>query len=143
MQGVICAIRGGPASGSTIRHAIELAKRKQLPLTFLYVVNLDFLSRTMTSRTASIEEDLHEMGEMVLLMALEIAAAQDVVAQQIVRQGDVVGQIMALCRELDANYVVVGEPLFARKTAIFNREKVASLGNTLKKYCQAELIVVP
>lgn len=142
MHGIICAIRGGPASKSTIRHAIELAKREQLLLTFLYVVNLDFLSRTMKSRTASVEEDLRQMGEMILLMACDTAVAQDIIAQQVVREGAVAEQIMALCRELDADYVVVGEPLHSRKTTLFTREKVQTLGSNLKKHCQAELIVV-
>ncbi|RMF49572.1 MAG: universal stress protein, partial [Anaerolineae bacterium] len=46
MSAIVCAIRGGPASQPTIRRAIALALETSLPLHFLYVVNLDFLSST-------------------------------------------------------------------------------------------------
>ena len=44
MPGILCAVRGGPASQPTIAKAIALAQETGLPLYFLYVVNLDFLS---------------------------------------------------------------------------------------------------
>ena len=44
MSGVICAVRGGPDSQSTVARAIALARESGLPLYFLYVVNLDFLA---------------------------------------------------------------------------------------------------
>ena len=52
MPGIVCAVRGGPASQPTIEKAIALALETGLPLCFLYVVNLDFLSQTPTSRSA-------------------------------------------------------------------------------------------
>ena len=45
MSGIVCAVRGGPASQPTLQRAITLAKETGLPLFFLYVVNLDFSIR--------------------------------------------------------------------------------------------------
>lgn len=142
MPGIICSIRGGPASQSTIRHAIELAKRERCTLTFLYVVNLDFLTRTMTSRVASIQEDMRQMGELLLSLAVETAVAEGVDAQKAVREGHVAEQIEALCREEEVDFVVVGAPLKRQETTIFTSEEVESLGNHLHASCQAELIIV-
>ena len=43
MSGILCAIRGGPASKATIARAIDLAHETGARLVFLYIVNLDFL----------------------------------------------------------------------------------------------------
>jgi len=69
MSGIVCAIRGGPASRPTIDRSIQLATETGLPLYFLYVVNLKFLAHTSSSRTHVISKELNEMGEFILLMA--------------------------------------------------------------------------
>lgn len=142
MRNIICALRGGPASQSTIAHAIALAQQKAHQLTFLYVVNLDFLSHTMKSRTASMVEDIRQMGEMILLMAVETAAASGVDAQMAVREGEVAEQIVMLCAELNADYVVVGAPLLAHQMDVFTMEQVQTLSSELSHTCQAELVIV-
>jgi hypothetical protein len=67
MTGIICAIRGGPASQPTIARSIALAQETSLPLHFLYVVNLDFLTRTSLSRVHVIAQEMQQMGEFILL----------------------------------------------------------------------------
>jgi nucleotide-binding universal stress UspA family protein len=110
MSGIVCAIRGGPASQPTIERAISLAKDTDLPLFFIYVVNLDFLTHTQSSRTHSIEKDLHHMGEFILLTVQSKAEAEGVLAEGIVRKGSVGEQIISAAKELEANYVVLGTP---------------------------------
>ena len=78
MSGIVCAVRGGPASQPTIQRAIALAKETGLPLFFLYVVNLDFLDSTTRSRTHTISKEMAQMGEFILLMAKSKAEAQGV-----------------------------------------------------------------
>lgn len=69
MTGIVCAIRGGPASQPTITHAVSLAQETGLPLYFLYIVNLDFLSHTTSSRVHTITQEMEQMGEFLLLTA--------------------------------------------------------------------------
>jgi nucleotide-binding universal stress UspA family protein len=69
MPGIICAVRGGPASQPTIHRAITLAQEVGQPIHFLYVVNLDFLEHTATSRTHVISRELRHMGDFILLTA--------------------------------------------------------------------------
>ncbi len=65
MPGIVCAIRGGPASKPTIARSIALAKETDLPLFFLYVVNLDFLAYTSSSRIHTITQEMEQMGELL------------------------------------------------------------------------------
>jgi nucleotide-binding universal stress UspA family protein len=110
MSGIVCAIRGGPSSQLTIAQAVTLAQESSLPVHFLYVVNLDFLKRTTSSRVHTISEQMQLMGESILLAAQAQAQEQGVTAKGIVRQGDVGEQIVAVCHELEADYLVLGRP---------------------------------
>ena len=122
MPGIVGAIRGGPASQPTIAKAIALAHDTGLPLYFLYVVNLDFLSQTPTSRVHTISQEMHEMGEFILLMAQETAARQDISAEVVVRHGGVGEELIGLCHELKADYLVLGKPNVEQEDSVFTQD---------------------
>jgi nucleotide-binding universal stress UspA family protein len=124
VSGIICAIRGGPDSRVTIDRAIELAKESGLPLYFLYVVNLDFLARTSSTRMHTISEEMHEMGEFILLTAQTAASARGITAEGVVRQGNVGEEIVDLCHELNADYLVLGQPRFQEEDSVFSQERL-------------------
>ncbi len=110
MSKIVCAIRGGPYSQATINKAIALGRETGLKITFLYIVNLDFLARSTSLRTHTIRGEMEEMGEFILLSAQNQAAAQGVAAEGVVRHGNVGEEIIQLCNELGATYLVVGQP---------------------------------
>lgn len=122
MPGIVCAIRGGPHSQPTITRAIALAQEMDLPLYFLYVVNLDFLLRTSSTRIHTISEQMHQMGEFILLTAQASASEQGVSAEGIVRHGDVRQEIVNLCHELVADYLVLGRPRLEHEESVFSQE---------------------
>ncbi|MGB2965133.1 MAG: hypothetical protein WBB69_14225 [Anaerolineales bacterium] len=76
MPGIICAIRGGPASQPTIDKSIALAKESGQTIFFLYVINLDFLAHSGGGRIGHIAEEMEEMGEFILLAAQEQAQSE-------------------------------------------------------------------
>jgi nucleotide-binding universal stress UspA family protein len=122
MSGIVCAIRGGPASQPTIAKAIALAQETSLPLHFLYVVNLDFLAQTPTSRVHTISQEMHQMGEFILLMAQETAARQGIIAEGVVRHGNVGAELIGLCHELEADYLVLGKPRVEQEDTVFTHD---------------------
>jgi nucleotide-binding universal stress UspA family protein len=122
MSGIVCAIRGGPDSQDTIARAITQAQETGLPLYFLYVVNLDFLSHTSSSRIHTISQEMHQMGEFILLAAQSKAAAQGVQTEGVVRHGNVGNEIVELCHELDADYLVLGWPKVQAEESVFTQE---------------------
>jgi nucleotide-binding universal stress UspA family protein len=122
MPGIVCAVRGGPASQPTLAKAIALARETSLPLCFLYVVNLDFLSQTPTSRVHTISQEMHEMGEFILLMAQEACEREGVTAQGVVRHGSVSEEVIDLCHELEADYLVMGLPGLGHEDSVFTHD---------------------
>ncbi len=141
MSGIVCAIRGGPASQDTIAEAIALAQQTDLQLYFLYVVNLDFLSRTSSSRVHTINEQMEQMGEFILLNAQDKAAAQDVDAEGVIRHGDVGEQIIELCHELDADYLVVGRPKIEQEDTVFTQELLRQFIERTEEQTGAKVIL--
>jgi len=123
MSGIVCAVRGGPDSLPTIKRAIELAKETDLPLVFLYIVNLEFLEHTASSRTHTISKEMAEMGEFILLMAQSRAEAQGIKAEGIIRQGHVAEEISELCHEVNASYLVIGQPKFEKEDNVFTQAR--------------------
>jgi nucleotide-binding universal stress UspA family protein len=122
MSGVVAAIRGGPDSKSTITTAIDLAKDKELSLYFLYVVNLDFLTHTSSTRVQTISHEMHQMGEFILLAAQAEAASKGVAAEGVVRHGDVGTEIANMSREISADYLVLGRPGRQQEQSLFTHD---------------------
>jgi nucleotide-binding universal stress UspA family protein len=141
VSGIICAIRGGPDSRVTIDRAIELAKESGLPLYFLYVVNLDFLARTSSTRMHTISEEMHEMGEFILLTAQTAASARGITAEGVVRQGNVGEEIVDLCHELNADYLVLGQPRFQEEDSVFSQERLRQFIEDTEQQTGARVIL--
>ncbi len=141
MAGIVCAIRGGPDSQATIARSVALGKETGLPLYFLYVVNLDFLSHTSSSRTHTISEQMHQMGEFILLAAQSSAAAQGVTAQGLVRHGSVGEEIARLCHELEATYLVLGRPQVEREESVFTHNQLEQFIERIEEQTGARVVL--
>jgi nucleotide-binding universal stress UspA family protein len=122
MPGIVCAVRGGPHSQATITQSIRLAQETGQPLYFLYVVNLDFLLHTTRTRVHTISEQMSQMGEFILLTAQDAAARQGVEAKGVIRHGNVGEEIIGLCHELEADYLVLGLPKVDQEDTVFTQE---------------------
>ncbi len=142
MSGIVCAIRGGPASRPTIVKAIALAKETSLQLYFLYIVNLDFLSHTSSSRIHTISREMDQMGEFILLSAQEMALAQEVTAEGVVRHGTVRDEIINLSKEIEASFVVLGLPRGQREEDVFTREQLSSFIQRIEEDSGARVALV-
>ncbi len=142
MSGIVCAIRGGPDSQPTIDKAISLARETGLPLYFLYIVNLDFLSHTTSTRIHTITRELEQMGEFILLAAQSRAAAQDVVAEGLVRHGSVGAEIIAQCNKISANYLVLGRPqLKGREENVFDHVLLSQFAELVREQTGATVVM--
>ena len=142
MSGIVCAIRGGPKSRVTIERAIHLAKETGEPLYFLYVVNLDFMSRTSSSRVHTLTSDMREMGEFILATALARAKEAGVPAQGIVRQGRVADEIVNLAKEVGAHYVVIGRPRKEHESNVFEETALDAFIRQVAEETGAQVVTV-
>ena len=143
MSGIVCAIRGGPHSQSTIDKAISFARDTGLPLYFLYIVNLDFLARTTSTRTHTINREMEQMGEFILLAAQGRAAAQDVTAEGLIRHGSVGEEIIGLCKEMTADYLILGRPQMEEDEAnVFTHARLKTFAQLVKEQTGTEVVIL-
>lgn len=140
MPGIVCAIRGGPDSQATIQKAIEFAIEKALPIYFLYVVNLDFLTRTASSRVRNISEEMEELGDFILKAAQADAVKKGAVAQGIIRHGNVGEEISAVCHDKGANYLVLGMPRGKSDKDVFSHQQLEQYARQIQEATGAEVV---
>lgn len=143
MSGIVCAIRGGPHSQPTIDKAITLARETTLPLYFLYIVNLDFLAHTTSTRTHTINREMEQMGEFILLAAQSQATDQEVAAETLVRHGSVGEEIINLCKELGADYLVLGRPQMEEdERNVFTHARLKDFADLVEEQTGAKVIML-
>ena len=140
MSGIVCAIRGGPSSQPTIEQAVKLAKDMDLPLYFIYVINLEFLTRTQTAKVHTAEKQLERMGEFILLTAQSKAEDEGVNAKGLVRHGIVREEIIEVSKEFKANYVVLGRPKGTQDVDHFTLDHFNEFVQLIEGETQAEVI---
>jgi K+-sensing histidine kinase KdpD len=140
MSGILCAIRGGPSSHPTIKTSIRLAQETGETIYFLYVVNLDFLTHSSSSKTNHISQELHDMGEFILLSAQEKATDAGAQAESVIREGRVVEEIISYCTEQSPTYVILGRPEEEGDDNLLSIERLQIFTERIKQSCQAQVI---
>ena len=141
MSGIVCAIRGGPDSQPTIHTAIDLAGETGQTIYFLYVVNLDFLTFTSTSRVQVAAQEMRQMGEFILLTAQAQAEEKGVKAEGIVRKGQVREEIINLCHEVNAEYLILGHPRGKDEVDVFTHEHLDQFAQHIEKESGAKAVI--
>jgi hypothetical protein len=112
MKKILCATRGGEASRRTQDAVIAMAKETDATVLFLYVVDVEFLKLTARGvRHDVVTTEMEHMGEFLLAMACERAAAQGVKAEGCLQHGPLLEALeSAACAEgVDA--IAFGRPV--------------------------------
>ena len=139
---IVCAIRGGPDSQATIARALALARQTDLPLHFLCVVNVDFLSSIGRDPDPALLERMRQMGESVLCAAQALANAKGIeVAEAVVRCGNVEDEIAGLCRERSADYLVLGQPQVGAGEDVFTEASLRQFIERLEARAGVQVVL--
>lgn len=140
MSGILCAIRGGAASEATMQCGIAKAQEYELPLYFLHVLDLGRLLHMPRAQLDTLSQQMMEQGEFIILTAQTRAQQEGLRAHGLVRSGDIGEQIYAVCLELEAEYVIVGQPLAGDRGNEFAAETLHRLSQRIEKETQTQLI---
>ncbi len=141
MSGIVCAIRGGPTCRPTITQAITLAESTHLPLCFLYVVNVDSLPYAQSGLVSTISDKMRQMGQAVLFAVQNKATALGIASEARVRQGDIGTEIINLCRDLGADYVILGRPGGHQGEDVFTSDSLDRLSQQIDREVGAQVVL--
>lgn len=137
---ILCAIRGGPECQPAIARAITLAQETGLPVHFLYIVNRDLLANANSAQARAISGQIRQMGRSILRTALAWASTEDVTAQGVIRQGKVGDEIASLCRDLGADYLILGRPEAHEERNVFSEALLPEFIERIEKQTGAEVV---
>ncbi|MGD2176208.1 MAG: universal stress protein [Anaerolineae bacterium] len=140
MGKILCATRGGEQSYRTQDEAIALAKERGDTLLFLYVVDLRFLDTVAGAGVVDTKQEMIQMGEFLVLMAKERAAAQGVAAETMVRVGGLEEELTYAACEQDVSLVVMGEP--AEGESVFELADLTTCAAMIEKEADVEARIV-
>jgi nucleotide-binding universal stress UspA family protein len=137
---ILCTIRGGPECLPAIAQAITLAQETGFTVYFLYIVNRDLLSSANSAQARAISGQIRQMGRSVLRTALAWASTEDVTAQGVIRQGNVGDEIAGLCRDLEADYLILGQSQAHEERNVFSEALLPQFMEQIKKQTGAEVV---
>lgn len=82
------------------------------------------------------------MGEFILLTVQSKAEAEGVLAEGIVRQGNVGEQIISASKELEADYVVLGTPQGIHEADHFTQDRFNEFIQRIEEESNAEVFSI-
>lgn len=139
MSLILCATRGGEASIPTQEKAIQLAKEQGVALAFLYVADSSFLNKTAAAVVVDVDEELTNMGEFLLTMAVERAAARNVSAEPVIRTGIIRDVLPEVAQQLGASTIVLGRP--SGDSSRFQESEFEKFSSWLQEQTGATIVV--
>lgn len=105
---VVCATRGGEGSRVAQEQAIRYAQENQKPLIFIYVVDFKTLDEFDDSLRPAVREELTWLGQSLLRIARHRAEQAGVMAEIVIREGDVRLVIEEYLQETKSEILILG-----------------------------------
>lgn len=142
---VLCAVRGGPESRNTVVRAIDLALEHNAHLTFLHILDAEFLggvSLTMAP-VRSIYQQLQEMGNFTMSVLCDRATLRGVAhVDYQVKSGNIKQLLHQAAVETHADIIVIGKPVRSPGSNVFTPQDFKTFIETLNAEIHPEIIVV-
>jgi nucleotide-binding universal stress UspA family protein len=108
---VVCAVRGVPQSRETVTRAIDLALENHAKLTFVHVVDVEFLEHATVGPPSVVYNELVEMATFAMLILCDRAQRRGVRdAEYALREGDIREELLRFAVETHAELMVIGHP---------------------------------
>ena len=110
---ILCAVLGKPTSRTTVTKAIDLASENNARLTFIHVIDAEFLASATPVMTSlsTVYNQLRELGEFSMLILCDRANRRCVEnVDYIIREGQILPQLRRAISELQPDIFVMGRP---------------------------------
>ncbi|MBS1250754.1 MAG: hypothetical protein MAG431_02350 [Chloroflexi bacterium] len=138
MSGIICPIRGGQESMITIKHAIRHSQEHELPIHFLFVVDLGPMGLTESpAHNKLVTHEMEGLASFILLTAKIEADAAGVASEGCTRFGNLVEEITKLSEEKEADVIFLGKTKPGKK----GKKASVSLASKIEAATEAKVIL--
>jgi nucleotide-binding universal stress UspA family protein len=122
---IICAVRGRPESRHTITRAIDLALEYQASLTFLHVIDAEFVEYATVAPLSVMYKEMSDMAHFAMLILCDRARRRGVAnVDAVVLEGNIRKQLRKFAIETHADLMVVGAPFLGSGKDVFKLEEL-------------------
>ena len=142
MGPIVCATRGGEASRRTQEMAIALAREREVPLIFFFVVDTNFARPANQALAEALVDELERLGTRLLCIARARARDQGVSADIVVRHGAVRHTIEDFLREVKASTLILGAPGTGSEKKAFSQGEIPQFTQEISASTGVEVILV-
>jgi nucleotide-binding universal stress UspA family protein len=140
---IICAVRGGPESRDTVTHAIDLALETGAGLTFVRVMDAEFLEHATVGPLSVVYHELSEMGKFALLILCDRAQRRGVAQVDCsVREGNIRKQLHQFISESHADVLVMGRPMRSPGSNVFKPAELVHFVAELEREQDLRVVLV-
>ncbi len=111
MNHIVCAVRGQPQSRATVARAMELTLEHGARLTFIHVMDAEFLAHATVGIPRLMYRELRAMGEFMMEILKEQAKQRGVhEVDAVLLEGRVEEEIPRFLEESGADLLILGAP---------------------------------
>jgi nucleotide-binding universal stress UspA family protein len=122
---IICAVRGRPESRRTITRAVDMALEHQAPLTFLHVIDAEFLEHATVAPLSIVYRELVEMARFAMLILCDRAQRRGVrEVDYIVMEGNIRKQLRQFAIDTHADLMIMGAPTPGPGKNVFKQDEL-------------------
>lgn len=107
---IVCATRGGQGSRAAQLAAIERARATGKRLIFLYVVDVPLIEAYDEVLSEAMRAEFHWLGEALLNIAQQRAEREQIEAEIVICEGDVMEEIETFLQASEAAVLMLGAP---------------------------------
>ncbi len=120
---IVCAVRGHPESRATVTRAVDLAIEQQASLTFLHVIDAEFLEYATNASLSLVYKELVEMARFAMLILCDRAQRRGVSeVNYIILEGNLRKQLRQFAIDTHADLLIVGTPVQGSGKNVFKPE---------------------
>jgi nucleotide-binding universal stress UspA family protein len=122
---IVCAVRGRPESRTTVTRAVDLALEHQAHLTFLHMIDAEFLEHATVAPLSVVYKELVEMARFAMLILCDRAQRRGVRAvDYIVMEGNIRKQLRQFAIDTQADLMIMGAPTPGPGKNVFKQEEL-------------------
>jgi nucleotide-binding universal stress UspA family protein len=120
---IVCAVRGRLESRATVTRAVDLALDYHARLTFLHVIDAEFLEYATVAPLSVVYKELVEMARLAMLILCDRAQRRGVSeVNYLVLEGNIRKQLRQFAIDTHADLMIMGTPSSGPGKNAFKRE---------------------
>jgi len=141
---IICAVRGGPESRETVTKAIDLTLEYGARLTFLHILDAEFLEYATIGPLSVVYHELTEMGTFTMLILSDRAQRRGVEqVDYVLVEGNIHDGLIRYANETKAEILVMGRPTRSPSRNVFKIAEFDDFVAELEQEGNLTIIKVP